>query len=79
MLVLMEGRQRGISPVVKGGQIGMHSLEDFFLNAVAGLLQMGYTAHLAVNRVYETYRRRLLVTLIIDAIIVDKQVGIHRF
>ncbi len=45
-------------------------------DAVAGLLQMGYIAHLAADRVYKTYGKRLLVTMIIDTIIVDKQVGI---
>ncbi len=39
---------------------------------------MGYTTHLAVDRVYKMYWKRLLVTMIIDAIIVDKQVGIYR-
>ncbi len=49
------------------------------LDAVADLLQMGYTAHLAVDRVYKMYGRRLSVTMMIDAIIVDKQAGIYRF
>ncbi len=40
---------------------------------------MVYTTHLAVDRVYKTYRKRLSVTMIIDAIIVDKQVGMYRF
>jgi hypothetical protein len=49
-----------------------------FWDAVAGLLQMGYTAHLAVDRVYETYGR-LSVTMVMDATIRDKQAGMHRF
>jgi hypothetical protein len=49
------------------------------LDAVAGLLQMGYTAHSAVDRVYKTYGKRISVMMIIDAIIMDKQVGIYRF
>jgi hypothetical protein len=38
-----------------------------------------YTAHLVVDRVYKTYWKRLSVTMIIDAIIMDKQVVIYRF
>jgi hypothetical protein len=51
----------------------------YFWDAVAGLLQMGYTAHLAVDRVYKTYGKRLSVTIIIDTIIVDKQAGTYKF
>jgi hypothetical protein len=40
---------------------------------------MGYIANLAVDRVYETYGRRLSLTMVIDAIFVDKQVGIYWF
>jgi hypothetical protein len=40
---------------VKGGKIGMRTLDaKKCLDAVAGLLQMGYTAHSAVDRVYKT-------------------------
>jgi hypothetical protein len=79
MSVLSEGRQQGISPVIKRGENWYaYSWRNFFFNAVAGLLQMGYTTHLAVDRVYKMYWKRLLVTMIIDAIIVDKQVGIYR-
>ncbi len=46
---------------------------------MAGLLQMGYTAHSAADRVYKTKTKRLSVMMIIDAIIVDKKVGIYRF
>jgi hypothetical protein len=48
-------------------------------NAMAGLLQMCYTAHLAVDRVFKTYGKRLSVTTIIDVIVVDKQVRMYRF
>ncbi len=79
MSVLSEGRQQGISPVIKrGGNCYAYSQRKNFWNAVSGLLQMGYTAHSAADRVYETYWKRLLVTMIIDAIIVDKQVGMYR-
>ncbi len=44
---------------------------------MAGLLQMGYTTNLAVNSVYKTYKKRFSVTMIIDAIIVEEQVGIY--
>jgi hypothetical protein len=54
MPVLTEGRQQGISPVVKGGQISMRTLNaKNCWGAVAGLLQMGYTTHLVVDMMYE--------------------------
>ncbi len=40
---------------------------------------MYYTAHLAVDRVYEAYGKRLSVMMIIDVIVVDKQVRMYRF
>ncbi len=63
----------------RGGNWYAYSQRKKNWDAVAGLLQMGYTAHSAADRVYETYWKRLLVTMIIDvATIVDKQVGIYR-
>jgi hypothetical protein len=45
---------------VKGGQIGMRTLDaKKCCDAVASLLQMGYTAHVAFDRVWETYGYQL--------------------
>jgi hypothetical protein len=65
MLVLTEGRQRGISPVVKGGKLVCVLLMQIFWDAVAGLLRWG------------TLPIQQLIGMIIDAIIMDKQAGIY--
>jgi hypothetical protein len=61
----------------RGANRYAYSRRKVFWDAVAGLLQMGYTIYLAVDRVCETYKKRLSVMMIMDAIIVEEQVGIY--
>jgi len=63
----------------RGANRCAYSRRKNFWNAICSLMTKGYSADTAIDRVYEVYQKSQCVSVILDAIIADKQACIERF